>query len=151
LKKDFVATALIFDENKRMLLVDHKRTGLWLPPGGHIEETETPEEALVREAKEETGFNVKVLGQKFKLAEAAGDVKSLIIPFHLQMEKIPKDSHRDFAHEHIDLVYLCKIISGKLTHEKKAHHAIKWFSLAEMKKTPRVSKDTIMLAEKALK
>lgn len=151
LKKDFVATALIFDENKRMLLVDHKRFGLWLPPGGHIEEEETPEEALVREVKEETGFEIEILGDCFKETEIAGLTKPLVVPFHLQLENIQKDSHRDFIHEHIDLIYLCRIVGGELAHEKSAHHAIKWFSLEEMKKEPRVSKDTIMLAEKALK
>ncbi|MDD5163431.1 MAG: NUDIX domain-containing protein [Candidatus ainarchaeum sp.] len=151
LKKDFVATALIFDENKKMLLVDHKRLGLWLPPGGHIEEEENPEEALLREIKEETGFEIEILGERFRETEINGISKALFLPFHLQVESIPKDSHRDFLHEHIDLIYLCRIVGGKLAHEKSAHHAIRWFSLEEMKKEPRVSKDTLLLAEKALK
>ncbi len=151
LQKDFVATALIFDEQKRFLLVDHKRIGLWLPPGGHIEEKETPEDALLREAKEETGFEVEIIGECFKEAATAADVNPLIIPFHVQTEKIEKDSRRDFLHEHIDLIYSCRIKNGKIALNKKEHHGINWFSLEEMKKTPRVSKDTIKLAEKALK
>lgn len=150
LKKDFVATALIFDSEKKVLLVDHKRVGLWLPPGGHVEEEENPEEALVREVKEETGFDVEVIGSSLKETEIAG-VKALIVPFHMQIEQIPKDSRKSFPHEHIDIIYLCKITGGELLHNKEEHHAIKWFSLEEMKKTPRVSKDTIVLAEKALK
>lgn len=34
----------------------HKRLGLWLQPGGHIDAGETPEEAARREVREETGF-----------------------------------------------------------------------------------------------
>ncbi|HVF31958.1 MAG TPA: NUDIX domain-containing protein [Acidimicrobiales bacterium] len=34
----------------------HKRLGLWLQPGGHIEPGETPSEAALREAVEETGL-----------------------------------------------------------------------------------------------
>ena len=150
MKKDFVATGLMFDSEKRILLVDHKRVGLWLPPGGHLEEEETPEDALVREVKEETGFDIEVIGSCIK-ETTIGNVKPLIAPFHVQMEDIPKDSRRSFAHNHIDLIYLCKIIGGELLHNKEEHHGIQWFSLEEMKKTPRVSKDTIVLAEKALK
>ena len=39
-----------------VLLHLHKRLGLWLQPGGHIDEGETPEEAALREVREETGF-----------------------------------------------------------------------------------------------
>ncbi|MDD5148382.1 MAG: NUDIX domain-containing protein [Candidatus ainarchaeum sp.] len=151
MKKDFVATALIFDAQKRMLMVDHKRLGLWLPPGGHVEEEETPEEALVREVLEETGFEIEVTGDCFKETEKPGHIQPLIIPFHIQTEDILKDSHRDFAHEHIDLIYLCKITGGKIFHNKAEHHDIKWFSIEEMKKHPRVTRDTLALAEKALK
>ena len=59
MRKDFVATGFIVRENKT-LLVMHKKMGLWLPVGGHLEQHETPEEALHREAMEETGLEIKV-------------------------------------------------------------------------------------------
>ena len=39
-----------------VLLHKHKRLGLWLQPGGHIEPGETPWDAARREAEEETGL-----------------------------------------------------------------------------------------------
>jgi 8-oxo-dGTP pyrophosphatase MutT (NUDIX family) len=39
-----------------VLLHLHKRLGLWLQPGGHIDAGETPEQAALRETLEETGF-----------------------------------------------------------------------------------------------
>jgi len=39
-----------------VLLHLHKRLGLWLQPGGHVDPGETPEQAALRETLEETGF-----------------------------------------------------------------------------------------------
>lgn len=36
----------------------HKRMGLWLQPGGHIDSGESPASAALRETKEETGLDV---------------------------------------------------------------------------------------------
>jgi 8-oxo-dGTP pyrophosphatase MutT (NUDIX family) len=40
----------------RILLVDHKNAGLWLPAGGHVEPGEHPRATVVREIDEELGF-----------------------------------------------------------------------------------------------
>jgi len=37
----------------------HKRLNIWLQPGGHIEQGETPAEGALREAREETGLDVR--------------------------------------------------------------------------------------------
>lgn len=41
-----------------VVLLRHKRLGLWLQPGGHVDSGETPWEAALREAREETGLEV---------------------------------------------------------------------------------------------
>jgi 8-oxo-dGTP pyrophosphatase MutT (NUDIX family) len=49
-----VSYFVVLDEpDHRVLLVDHRKAGLWLPPGGHVEVGEDPWHTVVREAREE--------------------------------------------------------------------------------------------------
>ena len=48
-------------EMDQVLLVDHKKAELWLPPGGHVDPGEDPKETVRREAKEELGVDVEFL------------------------------------------------------------------------------------------
>jgi 8-oxo-dGTP diphosphatase len=40
----------------KVLVIHHKRLGVWLPPGGELHDGETPLEAATRELFEETGL-----------------------------------------------------------------------------------------------
>ncbi|HVK68197.1 MAG TPA: NUDIX domain-containing protein [Polyangium sp.] len=40
----------------RILMIRHRRLGIWLPPGGEMLPDETPLEAAARELREETGL-----------------------------------------------------------------------------------------------
>lgn len=47
-------------DKKKVLLVRRRDNGMWVLPGGGIEAGESPKEAVIREAAEETGFSIKV-------------------------------------------------------------------------------------------
>lgn len=44
---------LLDPANQQVLLVDHRKSGLWLPSGGHVEPDEQPQATVEREAQEE--------------------------------------------------------------------------------------------------
>lgn len=48
--------------SRGVLLLKHRRLGIWLQPGGHIDAGETPWGAALREAREETGLDVGFAG-----------------------------------------------------------------------------------------
>lgn len=63
MKRINVVYSLITDEAKsKILMVKNKDNSTWSLPGGAVEENETLEEAAIREAKEETGLDIRVFG-----------------------------------------------------------------------------------------
>ncbi len=95
LARHFCVTVYTFTaEHTHTLLIKHRKLGKWLPPGGHVEPNETPEEAAVREVSEETGLSVRLV------AERAPVDGGMARPEGLQLNVI--EPHR---HEHMDFVF----------------------------------------------
>ena len=63
-RQRLAAYALVFDDVGRVLLSQEPdprgRLGRWLLPGGGVEHGEHPEQAVIREVREETGLGVRV-------------------------------------------------------------------------------------------
>jgi 8-oxo-dGTP diphosphatase len=57
-----VAYFALFDPtHQKLLLVDHRNAGLWLPSGGHVEPGEDPRATVIREAREELNLDAQFL------------------------------------------------------------------------------------------
>ena len=129
--RHFCASAYIINpENKKLLLVKHKKYNKWLQPGGHIEDNETPEEAATREVYEETGIKSTLIGEHFPRED------DLIRPLGIQYNR------KENGDKMVDIVYLGK--PNNLNEELKVSdesNDIGWFSrhdLEEMSVFPDV-------------
>lgn len=62
-KKHLVAYVVVVDgPRKSVLLMEHTKSGLWLPTGGHVEPDEDPYQTAVRELGEELGYKAAQVG-----------------------------------------------------------------------------------------
>lgn len=101
------AFGLIRDESDRILLVLRSDMPVWNLPGGGMEKDEAPWQCVVREVKEETGFDV--------------EVGRLVGIYHK-----PKQDDVAFTFE-------CKIVGGQITLNDEAAD-IQWFDFKNIPK-----------------
>jgi 8-oxo-dGTP pyrophosphatase MutT (NUDIX family) len=102
-KIDFtVAIFVVHDE--KILLIHHRQLDKWLPLGGHIELDEDPEQAALREAKEESGLDVELLGER--PPTTGPGTRALIAPRFLDIHRINP------THEHIGMIYWARPKAG---------------------------------------
>ena len=122
-KIDFTV-AIFVVKDKRVLLIHHRKLDKWLPLGGHIELEEDPEQAALREAREESGFEVELIGERPPTTEPG--TRALIAPRFLDIHRISE------THEHIGMIYWARPKNGAMTLAAEEHHDIRWCSEADL-------------------
>ena len=119
--RDWAATTFVVREGRTLLLL-HRKLGKWLPPGGHIDPHELPDVAALREVEEETGLRVALLDAGGGL----GPVQRLAQPLCILLEDITRN------HQHIDLIYVARVLDGELRHAPAESDEARWYSAAEL-------------------
>jgi 8-oxo-dGTP pyrophosphatase MutT (NUDIX family) len=100
-----------------IVLLRHRRLGIWVQPGGHVDPGETPWEGAGREAAEETGLPIRLLDGQPELA-------------HVDVH----DGGR--GHTHLDLRYLFSGGDADPTPPPEESQDVGWYAWDE---APRVA------------
>ena len=119
LTRDFTVAVFVVHRH-RVLLHFHQKLKRWLPPGGHIEPNELPDEAAVREVMEETGVACVLTGGTRMHYVDPALPRQLTTPAGIQLEQIGAD------HQHIDLIYFASGVPAE------PRHLVDWFALDEL-------------------
>jgi ADP-ribose pyrophosphatase YjhB (NUDIX family) len=146
----YTAAGILIHQDK-VLLVKHKKLGIWLNPGGHIEAGEVPHQAAEREFFEETGVKVTAYDPQGSIKIENDDSEYIPTPILMNVHWVcpenfaarQKDPENYTLHprwqkgceQHLGFLYLLKP-AGSLTYseDKTETDGIGWFSLAEVQK-----------------
>lgn len=121
------AYAVVTDDDGRLLLarwIEGRRVA-WTMPGGGLEPGESPEAAVRRELREETGYTVKV-------GELLG-IHSRVIPASQRVNDSDQPLHT------LRIVYRASVSGGRLRYETDGSTDMAaWFPLASVAELQRV-------------
>jgi len=126
--RHFTASGIVLSGDDQVLLVEHRKLGWWLYPGGHIEPDEDPTQAVVREVAEETGITCQIISET-RFSHPA--VTALPSPFTICVQDIPGDA-RTGPHQHIDMVYVLTPAGGTATPQLEEVAGCAWVPLAKV-------------------
>ena len=141
-KIDFTVAIFVVQAGK-VLLIHHRKLDKWLPLGGHIELDEDPEIAALREAREESGLEVELMGERPPTTEPG--TRALIAPRFLDIHRISA------THEHIGMIYWARPKNGEVTLAPEEHHHIRWCAAEDLETlTPAMSNAVQWYCRKAL-
>lgn len=129
---DMIAEVFVVYQDKVLLRL-HDKYKMWIAPGGHIELDETPEEAAVREAKEEVGLDVTLYHpeslQAFPQTDApVGSFTPLQLPQFMNVHPIMNGEHR-----HLSMVYFGRATTDHIIHPTNHEQApCRWLTKEEV-------------------
>ena len=110
-KIDFVVENFIVHKNKVLLRL-HDKFKIWLSIGGHVELDEDPNQAAVREVREEVGLSVKLYDANHLTKVGDEKDRQLIPPIGLSRHFVSP------THEHICHIYFATSDSDNVIPEK---------------------------------
>lgn len=121
-KIDFTAEVFVV-HNGKVLMRLHEKYGIWLSIGGHIELDEDPNQAAIREVKEEVGLDIEL----YDTREYFGYEKKqeLVAPISVNRH------HINDTHEHVSFQFFARSSTDVVVPEKPTD-VWKWCALADL-------------------
>ncbi len=143
-KIDFTAEVFVVFEDK-VLLRFHDKYDMWLSVGGHIELDEDPNQAAIREVKEEVGLDIELWAGNRQF-ETVDENVQLIPPVGMNRHRI------NATHEHVCQIFFGKARSADVKVEYSGDRSDdwKWLTKDELKSLD-LRPDTRFYAEMALR
>ncbi len=119
-------------KDDKVFLAHHKKFDKWTPPGGHIEENETPDQALIREWKEEVNLDIEIIPAHESAFGGDSNATPIPMPFHIDLER------EGFDVPHIGYFFYLKLKNSdqEISILKSEVHDARWFSEEELKNIP---------------
>ncbi len=102
----------------RVALHWHRKIGMWLPAGGHLEPGEDPVSAALREIREEFAVEAEVMRLAPRVDYDGG-------PAQMEPPFTILDCWPEPNHEHISLVYFCRLGAGFPGRNSSQNHQIR--------------------------
>ncbi len=141
MKTDLTVGSCIFHENL-VLLILHKKLNMWLPVGGHIEKDETPDDAIIREAKEETNLDISLLHIP-TIPQIGNVIRHLATPFYVNI-------HNVGTHNHVGFYYISYVKDTSLLNINKDEVLdAKWFTQQEVIDSELITDEVKILINRA--
>jgi 8-oxo-dGTP pyrophosphatase MutT (NUDIX family) len=148
LTRHFTATVYLVHDGATALH-EHKRMGIRIPPGGHVDRDELPHEAGLREVREETGLEPTLVDDS---PDVEGpDARSLPRPRHTMLYDINVDDEGNVGHQHVDLIYYARVGGREITpaEGEAPASAWEWYTPAELRATD-LPNDTVEIGVEAI-
>jgi len=142
-KIDFTVEVFVVFGDK-VLLRWHDKYDLWLSVGGHIELDEDPNQAALREVKEEVGLDVYLADDLLIQTGKREGYSELIPPKFLNRHRISD------THEHVCMTYFAIAQTDAITNKTdEISEALGWFSMESLD-TLKLKPDVRAYAKRAL-
>ncbi|MEF8821162.1 MAG: NUDIX domain-containing protein [Halovenus sp.] len=144
--RHFVATVYVVNDGA-VVLHEHEKLDMWLPPGGHIDRDELPHEAATRETREEIGLGVELVAPRGDLDSTTAT--SIPKPQHFLLEDI-NVCDGEIGHQHIDFVYYGHATTRDIepASGEAPADAWEWFTAAELEENAELLADDVQEAGK---
>lgn len=114
----------------RLGLIEHPRFARLMIPGGHVEASETPAQAAVREVAEETGLAVRLVPPPAPGLPPGYRPPRVAQPWWIVEYQVPPDNYLAADHVHVDYLYLAVAASPRPAGE--AAHPFGWYGAADL-------------------
>jgi 8-oxo-dGTP pyrophosphatase MutT (NUDIX family) len=145
--RHYTATVYVVNDGATALH-EHRRLGIRIPPGGHVDRDELPHRAGLREVREETGLEPTLETEGTAVESPAG--RTLPQPRYQMLYDIDTFDG-EVAHQHIDHIYFAGVDSRDIDpgEGEEGPDVWDWYTPADLRAAD-VDADVVQIGTEAI-